>query len=63
MVVVFLFDHLSHFLEFFLVAVRHVGADTYMEKSIPKRLSSISGRLAMYLALRDLLLMEGSSAF
>lgn len=62
MVVIFLFDHLGHLLEFLLVAVGHVGADACMERLVPKRLSSISGRLAMYLALRDLLLM-GSSVF
>lgn len=61
-VVIFLFDHLGHLLEFFLVAVGHVGADACIERTVPKRLSSISGRLAMYFALRDLLLM-GSSAF
>jgi hypothetical protein len=62
MVEIFLFDHGGQLFEFFLVSLGHVGADAYMGRDLPKRLSSIYGRLAMYFAFRDLLLM-GSRVF
>lgn len=58
MVVVLLLHHLGDLLELFVIAGWQIGPDACVGRNIPNRLSSISGFFAMYLALRDLLLID-----
>ena len=58
MVVVFFLDHLGHFLEFLVISLRHIGSNSCIVEAVPKRLSSISDFLALYLVFKDLLPAE-----
>lgn len=57
-IVIFVFYHISHFLQFFFCSLWFLCPDSYITLLVPKSDSSISDFFALYLFFSDLLLLD-----